>query len=92
MMHLVGDIVKYFSFDDVNIDNWVFKLFYKGCFILFITGSMVGIVTQYFGEPINCDFKGIDSEMAEDYCWIHGSLYMPPQYQRHMSCIYDQDR
>jgi hypothetical protein len=84
MMHLIGDIAKYFKFDEVNIDNWVFKLYYKGCFILFLMGSMVGILSQYFGEPINCDFKGIDSEMASDYCWIHGSSYMPKRYQPHM--------
>ena len=91
MMHLVADIVKHFTFDDVNIDNWVFKLFYKGSFILFLMGSMVGILSQYFGEPINCDFKGIDSEMASDYCWIHGSSYIPPEYQQSMKCIVDQD-
>jgi len=86
MIHLLGDIVKYFSFDEINIENWVFKLFYKGCFILFLMGSMVGILSQYFGEPINCDFKGIDSEMASDYCWIHGSSYIPQQYQKHLKC------
>ncbi len=69
----------------------VFKLFYKGSFILFLMGSMVGILSQYFGEPINCDFKGIDSEMASDYCWIHGSSYIPPEYQQHMKCVVDLD-
>ncbi len=44
---------------------------------------------QYFGEPIQCDFKGVDGETAKDYCWIHGSSYIPPQYQRHMKCIAD---
>ena len=63
MLQLVGDIVKYFSFDEINIDNWVFKLYYKGCFVLFLLGSMVGIVSQYFGEPINCDFK-VRNDMA----------------------------
>jgi len=91
MMHLIGDIAKYFQFDEVNIDNFVFKLFYKGCFILFLMGSMVGILSQYFGEPINCDFKGVDTEMASDYCWIHGSGYMPKEYQQHMRCIVDHD-
>ena len=52
---------------------------------------MDGPFSQYFGEPINCDFKGIDSEMASDYCWIHGSSYIPPEYQQHMKCIVDLD-
>lgn len=25
--------------------------------------------------------------MAQDYCWIHGTSYIPPQYQPHMKCI-----
>ena len=91
MSHLINDIAKYLKFDQTNIDNWVFKLFYKGCFILFLMGSMVGILSQYFGDPINCDFKGLDKHLANDYCWIHGSPYIPHgqyQYQRHiMKCI-----
>ena len=25
--------------------------------------------------------------MAQDFCWIHGTSYIPPQYQPHMKCI-----
>ena len=91
MMHLLQDVIKHFVFDDPDIDNWIFKLFYKGSFVLFLMGSMVGILSQYFGEPINCDFKGIDGELASDFCWIHGSSYIEPQYQEHMKCIVDLD-
>lgn len=89
MAHLVSDITKYLKFDERNIDNWLFKLYHKGCVVLFLTGSLVGIVSQYFGEPISCDFKGVDVEMATDYCWIHGSSYIPKDYQKHMKCIVD---
>jgi hypothetical protein len=91
MAHLVGDIAKYFKIEEIDIDNIVFKLFYQGCVIVFFTGSMVGVMSQYFGEPINCDFKGIDGELASDFCWIHGSSYIEPQYQEHMKCIVDLD-
>ena len=51
--------------------------------------------SQYFGDPINCDFKGLDKNMANDYCWIHGSPYIPHgqyQYQRHiMKCIVEYE-
>ena len=33
--------------------------------------------------------QGIDGETAKDFCWIHGSAYIPPQYQAHMKCIAD---
>ena len=34
-------------------------------------------------------FQGIDGETAKDFCWIHGSAYIPPEYQQHMRCIAD---
>ena len=56
----MGDLAKYFELDEVNIDNWHFKLYYKGCVLLYFVGSMVGVLSQYFGDPIQCDFSGID--------------------------------
>ena len=29
--------------------------------------------------------------MANNYCWIHGSNYIAPEYQAHMNCIVDLD-
>ena len=29
--------------------------------------------------------------MASDYCWIHGSGYIPRKYQMHMKCITNLD-
>jgi len=91
MAHLVGDLAKYFQIDEINIDNWYFKLFYKGCTLVYFIGSMVGLLSQYFGDPINCDFSGVDSQLASDYCWIHGSGYIPRKYQPHMKCITNLD-
>jgi hypothetical protein len=55
-----------------------------------MAGATIGIASQYFGDPISCEFQGISSDLAQDYCWIHGSSYIPPQYQAHMKCIVDQ--
>merc|ERR1719293_67705 len=87
MAHLLSDLAHYFKLDETNIDNWTFKLFYKGSALLCMTGATVGIATQYFGDPISCEFQGINSDLAQDYCWIHGTSYIPPQYQPHMKCI-----
>ena len=38
---------------------------------------------------ISTMFQGIDGETAKDFCWIHGSAYIPPEYQQHMRCIAD---
>ncbi|XP_040572045.1 innexin inx2 [Lepeophtheirus salmonis] len=89
MAHVLQDLVKFFTFDDVDIDNWNFKLFHKGTALFFFIGSLVGVLTQYFGQPISCDFKGINKDLASDYCWIHGSSYIKPENQVHMKCIID---
>ncbi len=84
----------------------------QGGTILFFMGSMVGVLSQYFGDPIECDFTTINQvrikshkkcvisaylhiispkiqDLASDYCWIHGSSYIPVEYQHHMRCIAD---
>ena len=33
MAHLLGDLVKYFAFDEINIDNVMFKLYYKASMV-----------------------------------------------------------
>ena len=70
MAHLVGDLAKYFQIDEINIDNWYFKLFYKGCTLVYFIGSMVGLLSQYFGDPINCDFSGVDVSTQSSIRWI----------------------
>ena len=89
MAELIGNVVKYFKFEEIDIDNWVFKLYYQGSFVIFLLGSMIGVMSQYFGKPISCDFQGVDRSMAAEYCWIHGSSYIPRQYQKHMRCSID---
>ena len=40
---------------EVSIDNFTFKLFYKWSVSLFITGSVVVVSSQFFGDPIACE-------------------------------------
>jgi len=91
MAHLLSDLVKYFAFDEINIDNWMFKMYYKVSMVICMTGATVGIASQYFGDPISCEFQGISSQVSQDYCWIHGSSYIPPEYQPHLRCIVEQE-
>jgi len=91
MAHLLSDLISYFKLDEINIDNWTFKLYYKVSMVICMTGATVGIASQYFGDPISCEFQGISSDLAQDYCWIHGSSYIAPQYQAHLKCIVDLD-
>jgi len=91
MAHLLSDLANYFKLDEINIDNWTFKLYYKVSMVICMTGATVGIASQYFGDPISCEFQGISSDLAQDYCWIHGSSYIPVEYQPHLKCIVEQE-
>ena len=31
MAHMLKDLVDYFKLEEINIDNWTFKLYYKVC-------------------------------------------------------------
>ena len=79
--HILSDLVSYFTLDEINIENWVFKLYYKVSTVLCMMGTLVGVAQTYFGKPISCDFNGNFQEVASDYCWMHGSAYIPVQYQ-----------
>ena len=70
------------------IDSLIFKIYYKITCIIFIIGSLVGVLSQYF-EPIECDFGDalIDKKAAVSYCYLHGSTYIPLKYRSTDKCI-----
>ena len=49
MAHLLSDFVAYFTLDEINIDNWVFKLYYKVSTILCMLGNKIPLsfIAQY---------------------------------------------
>ena len=52
MAHLLSDLANYITLDEINIDNWIFKLYYKVSMVICMTGATGGIASQYFGDPI----------------------------------------
>ena len=52
MAHLMHDLASWFKLEEIDIDNWMFKLYYRASALLCMTGATVGIATQYFGDPI----------------------------------------
>ena len=96
MAELVSSVVKYLTVKETNIDNLVFKLYYKFTFILLFASSVLLHLTQFFGDPITCNFG---QEYAEDYCWIHGSPVFSYNYPKEgseglakMGCVVGQPK
>ena len=52
MAHLLVNLKDYFEFDEINIDSWTFKLYYRFSCALCMLGATVGVASQYFGNPI----------------------------------------
>ena len=77
--------VKLEGFETSNTSNVVFKLFYKGAVGTFITASLVGAMTQYLGQPIQCDQSSGDKDFANQYCWVEGTFHVPKSYQNTLS-------
>ena len=73
---LLADSLGYFQIDNLDVDNWTFKLFSKFSVGLFMVASAVSVATSYFGDPIKC--LGISNKGYRDtYCWLHGSYHIP---------------
>lgn len=41
--------------NQISIDNFTFKLFYKATTSLLVASSIVASSRQFFGDPINCE-------------------------------------
>ena len=41
--------------NQISIDNWTFKLFYKATTTLLLACSVIASAKQFFGDPINCE-------------------------------------
>ena len=46
--------------NQISIDNWSFKCFYKITTSILLTCSLMSTTKQFFGEPIQCDLVRSD--------------------------------
>ena len=65
MAHLLQSLQDYFTLDEINIDNWTFKLFYKVHLSKKITNKNIRIImTQNVGA--HCAVCHLVSEILEE--------------------------
>ena len=59
MADLIGAVTKatgsFLEINQISIDNWGFKLFYRATTSILIACSVLVTMTQFFGSPIQCD-------------------------------------
>jgi len=89
MADLIGAVTKvtsnFLEINQVSIDNWGFKLFYKCTTVILILASVLTTAKQFFGGPIQCDAgsakDGIEKEVLESYCWMYSTWNIPREYK-----------
>ena len=65
MADLIGAVTKvtsnFLEINQVSIDNWGFKLFYKCTTVYLILSSVLTTAKQFFGSPIQCDAGSVSN-------------------------------
>ncbi|XP_008545935.1 innexin inx2 [Microplitis demolitor] len=77
MFDVFGSVRGLLKLDQVNIDNNVFRLHYKGTVILLIAFSLLVTSRQYIGDPIDCIVDEIPLSVMDTYCWIYSTFTIP---------------
>ena len=71
MADLIGAVTKatgsFLEINQVSIDNWGFKLFYKATTSILIACSVLVTMTQFFGSPIQCDAGSVYENTNRKY-------------------------
>ena len=52
---ITGATKLFLEVNQVSIDNWTFKLFYKATTSLLLACSVISSSKQFFGNPISCE-------------------------------------
>ncbi|TRY75101.1 hypothetical protein TCAL_09359 [Tigriopus californicus] len=81
MLGLFKQLQDFLKFDQVWIDNNIFRLHYKGTVIVFVLASLLVTSRQYIGDPIDCMVDGIPGGIMDTYCWIHSTFSIPTRWK-----------
>ncbi|KAJ0177401.1 hypothetical protein K1T71_007410 [Dendrolimus kikuchii] len=76
MIDLFMPFRSFLKFENVCIDNNVFRMHYKLTVIILLVFTLLVTSKQFFGEPIHCmsdSDKDIDKDAINSYCWIYGT-------------------
>jgi len=77
MFDVFGSVKGLVKLDTICIDNNIFRLHYKGTFIILVTASLLVTSRQYIGDPIDCIVEEIPNGVMDTYCWIHSTFSIP---------------
>lgn len=59
VLDVVGGVKYLLRPEEISIDDWIFRLHYRGTILILLASSAIGVAKQYFGDPINCQVLSI---------------------------------
>jgi len=80
---VTGATKHFIGVDQISIDNWSFKCYYKVTTFVLLACSVISTSKQFFGDPIQCDIRGggVDSGVLNSYCWMYSTFNIPPSFK-----------
>ena len=88
MFAVIEEFTKYFKFDAIDLDNWVWKLYSKASVALCMVAAALCICTTYFGKPIDC--YAVEDPFVTQYCWVHGSYHFAIEQRKLVDHIHER--
>ena len=87
MAQLIGAVTSvtsnFLEINQVSIDNWGFKLFYKATTTYLILSSVLATAKQFFGSPIQCDAGSVSWNFKK---YIHDIILFRPKMVLRRKC------
>ena len=71
---LIEKLTSRLSLDEIDIDNWTFKIYSRLTVGIFMMAAAASAATSYGGDAIKCYSGG---SYDESYCWLHGTSHLP---------------
>jgi len=91
-MNTFSPVTKYFKPKEVDTERGIFSLFSRVSVALCLMGAIICGLASHFGKPMTC-YHGKDEpqDMADQYCWLHGTNKIPQNYDDHFGQCWGQD-
>jgi len=91
-MNTFSPVTKYFKPKEVDTERGIFSLFSRVSVALCLMGAIICGLASHFGKPMTC-YHGKDEpqDMADQYCWLHGTNKIPQNYDDHFGQCWGQE-
>ena len=85
MFQVIDQFTKYFTWDNIDVTNWNFKLYSKVSVAICMLAAATCICTEYFGNSIDCLEK--EDKFVTQFCWLHGTYQFASEQRNFVEAV-----